>query len=911
MKIPSRRYQLALLLSLLALVGVSISAQRIWESVPFGLKAKLQSFQRVAAPPVSPGQAGPAQSPTDSTSITAAALAPAQDRFNIPLNVLPGGGGASTDGRFNTTGAIGQAVLGSASDGGRFNAIGGFWVAGGLQCALTLSPASLASATQGIGYNQALRVSGGTETYTFTLSGGTLPGGVNLSSIVLDFDTVGILSGTPTSTGSFNFTIKATDANNCSVERAYTLQVNPPTCGTITVSPNTLPPGTVGNGYNQSFAAAGGSTSYTFSASGSLPSGLSLSSGGTLAGIPTASGTFNFTVTATDVANCTGNRAYTLTINPPACGTITISPNTLPAGTVGNGYNQSFSASGGSTSYTFSVTAGSLPNGLSLLSGGTLSGTPTASGTFTFTVTATDVANCTGSLTYTLVINPSTQNNRLIRAVATGGAPGSPASVPLELISQGDENALSFSLTFDPAVLSNPLVALGSDAGAASMLANTNQVAAGRLGLILTLPAGQSFSAGVRRIFVVTFTIAANPNTDSTNIGFGNQPVPQDVTNAATASLSASYTGATVSITRGIEADVTPRPNGNGDVTTTDLVLMGRFVAQLDSPANGSEFQRADSAPKDTRGNGVLGLADLVQTGRYVARLDDLVPAGGPTAPINLVAGGGLSNARRKSDRQTDRWVRLLGRGAEPGTLVLRLNASGDENALSFGLRFNPSQWRLVEATANAAAVNAGLTLNTDEASQGRFGIVLVLPPGQAFASGAQDLVSLYFEPVTPSSKRQATGRQTVMPVVGFADALVACEIVAVDASSLAARFIGTPNESEALGLTELSHVSAANEHTGQLAREQVVAAFGQDLGVVNANAEDSSTELAGTRVEITDSLGATHAALLHFVSPEQVTYQIPAAAAVGEATVTITRGGQPVAQGVISITAKAPNKLL
>ncbi|MBI1765202.1 MAG: putative Ig domain-containing protein [Acidobacteria bacterium] len=990
MKTPIRRSQLALLFTLLTLVGVSISAQRIWEMTPLSLKAKMQSFQRAAAPPDATRQTGQPDSPANSNrnDRTASETDAAQDRFNIPLNVLPGGGGISTDSRFNTTGAIGQAVLGSASDGGRFNAIGGFWATGGLQCALTLSPASLASATQGISYNQALRVSGGTETSTFTLSGGALPGGVNLSSIVLDFDTVGILSGTPTTTGSFNFTIKATDANNCMVERAYTLQVNPPTCGTITVSPSTLPPGTVGSGYNQSFSAAGGSTSYTFTASGSLPNGLSLSSGGTLSGTPTASGSFNFTVTATDVLNCVGSRAYTLTINcaaitlnpaslptatqgtaynqsvtasggtapysfslnggalpggvtlsstgnlagtptstgtfnftvrasdangcagergytiqvnPPACGTITISPNTLPPGTVGSSYNQSFSASGGSTSYTFGV-SGSLPNGLSLSSGGTLAGTPSASGTFNFTVTATDVANCTGSLAYTLVINPPTQNARVVRVVASSGAPGSPVSVPIELVAQGDENALSFSLTFDPAVLSNPQAALGSDAGAASMIANTNQVAAGRLGLILTLPAGQSFSAAVRRIFVVTFTIAANVSTDSTSIGFGDQPVPREISNVAASALSATYTGAAVSITRGIEADVTPRPTGNGDVTTTDLVLMGRFIAQLDAPALGSEFQRADCAPRSTLGNGVLGLADLVQTGRYVARLDDLVPAGGPTAPINLVAGGSLLNARRNSDRSTERWVRLLGRGEEPGLLALTLNASGDENALSFGLRFNPSQWRFVAATASAAATHAMLTVNDNEASQGRVGFVLVLPPGQTFAPGAQDLVSLRFKPVAKA------GKQTTTPVVGFADALVACEVVAADASPLAARFTGTPNESEALGLTELSHVPTANGGADQLAREQVVAAFGQDLAAVTANAtaERAPTELVGTRVEITDSRGVTHNAPLLFVSPEQVTYQIPAKVAAGEATVTVLRAGHPVAQGVISITSDA-----
>jgi len=57
----------------------------------------------------------------------------------------------------------------------------------------------------------------------------------------------------------------------------------------------------------------------------------------------------------------------------------------------------------------------------------------------------------------------------------------------------------------------------------------------------------------------------------------------------------------------------------------------------LDTPANGGEFQRADCAPRATLGNGLITVSDYVQAGRYAAGLDDLVPAGGPTAPINLL----------------------------------------------------------------------------------------------------------------------------------------------------------------------------------------------------------------------------------------------------------------------------------
>lgn len=1254
MKTPIRRSQLALLFTLLTLVGVSISAQRIWEMTPPSLKAKMQSFQRAAAPPDASRQTGESNSPADANNNNRTAPETelvtdvAQDRFNLPASVIPGGGGNSTDGRLDTTGAIGQGIVGVSSDGTRFGMAGGFWAGGGVtQCpTITVNNPPDPSGVIGTALSRSFTQSGASGTVTFSLNSGTLPNGVTLNSngtltgtpqqfgnfaitvkvtdsnncmgiggtytLVISCQSLsvfnpnvatgavgtffsqsftqnggigtttfslnggalppgltlaanGTLSGTPTQAGSFTISVRATDSNGCSgIGLPYALVITGPACGTITLSPVALPAGTVGTPYSQGFSAAGGNTAYTFSlTAGSLPGGLSLSPGGILSGTPTANGNFNFTVTATDVLNCSGSRSYTLTIgsscptltigpatsslpngtaglnyaqtftvsggtppytfrgsgipgglqldsqgvlfgsptgpgtsnitvfvrdasgvacevsrtytlvivcqtltiDPPtlspgtvgqaysvrftaglqppirftvegnlppglqldgnvlegipaqagtfnftvnsidavtcrgsraytltigsSCPIITLGPSFLPNGTPGQAYNQTLTATGGAAPYNFTAldnlpqgltlsTAGvisgtptrvgnepfrvrvrdannceatrsynlavdcpapyrinppqlsagtvgqaysvtftadgalpplrfttdsGLPPGLQLAESGVLAGTPTQAGTFNFTVRLQDVNGCPGSGSYTLVINPQA-NARLVRAVATSGAPSNPVSVPIELVSQGDENALSFSLTFDPAVLSNPQAVLGSDAGGASIIPNPNQVAAGRLGLIVTLPAGQSFSAGVRRILVVTFTILANASGDSTTVSFGDQPVPREISNVAANTLTATYTGATVSITRGIEADVTPRPTGNGDVTTTDLVLMGRFIALLDTPAPGGEFQRADSAPRSSLGNGVLGLADLVQTGRYVARLDDLVPAGGPTAPQNLVAGSGLPNARRSNERltgrQTDRWVRLLGHQAEPGTLTLTLNASGDENALSFGLRFNPSQWRFVAATAAAAAANTILTLNTNEASQGRLGFVLALAPGQAFAPGAQDLVSLQFEPMAK------VGKQTATPVVGFADALVACEIVAADASQLAARFTGTPSESEALGLTELSHLSAANGHAGELAREQVVAASGLDLAAVaaHAEAERSPTELAGTRVEITDSRGATHSVRLLFVSPEQVKYQIPANVAAGEATVTVIRAGQPVAQGVISITS-------
>jgi hypothetical protein len=105
------------------------------------------------------------------------------------------------------------------------------------------------------------------------------------------------------------------------------------------------------------------------------------------------------------------NGAVTLdTNNVNTCGVqlcpfITVNPATLPNGTVGTAYNQIVSASGGTPPYAFAVSSGALPTGLTLNSStGAITGTPTAAGTFTFTITATDATGCSGSRLYTITI---------------------------------------------------------------------------------------------------------------------------------------------------------------------------------------------------------------------------------------------------------------------------------------------------------------------------------------------------------------------------------------------------------------------------------------------------------------------------------------------------------------------------
>jgi len=288
---------------------------------------------------------------------------------------------------------------------------------------ITLSPTTLPAATGGIPYSQTLTATGGTAPYTFTVTGGTLPTGLSLS-------TGGLLSGTPTAGGTFSFTIQAKDANGVTGSQAYTLTVTAPT---ITLNPTTLPNGTVGVAYSQTLTASGGTAIYTFTVTaGTLPTGLTLTTGGLLSGIPTASGTFTFTIQAKDANGFTGMQQYTITVSTAAPPTITLSPTTLPSGVKGVPYPATtLAAAGGTAPYTFAVTVGMLPPGLTLTPAGALSGTPSATGSFTFTVQATDANGFTGMHQYTITV--STTAPPTLKSITLTGPNGTPPPATLKV----------------------------------------------------------------------------------------------------------------------------------------------------------------------------------------------------------------------------------------------------------------------------------------------------------------------------------------------------------------------------------------------------------------------------------------------------------------------------------------------
>ncbi|HMV86365.1 MAG TPA: putative Ig domain-containing protein [Blastocatellia bacterium] len=256
----------------------------------------------------------------------------------------------------------------------------------------TITLASPANGAAGTNYAGSVAASP-SGSYSYSIVQGSLPSGLTLNS------TTGAVTGVPSITGTYTFTIKAQTINGCSGQQSYTLVI---ACPTITLPALAVP--TLNSPYNQAVAASPSGGNYSFAVTaGALPTGLSLNPAtGVISGTPIVAGAYNFTITATGFGNCTGNRAYTGTIAGSSCPTITLVD--LPSGQPGQLYSNSVTASPAG-SYSYVVTTGSLPPGVTLFgSFGLIYGYPTTAGTFNFTITATDSNNCTGTKSYSLVI---------------------------------------------------------------------------------------------------------------------------------------------------------------------------------------------------------------------------------------------------------------------------------------------------------------------------------------------------------------------------------------------------------------------------------------------------------------------------------------------------------------------------
>ncbi|MEK6323666.1 MAG: putative Ig domain-containing protein [Acidobacteriota bacterium] len=283
----------------------------------------------------------------------------------------------------------------------------------------------IARGKKGEGYSLQLAAANGKAPYSWALLSGSLPSGLSLNA-------AGLISGTPTVFGTFPFAVRATDSNGATAIASYTIVIIPDIEPLRIISSGDLAQGSTGVAYSNQLFFAGGLPPRIWRAEpGSLPPGLSLGDTGLITGVPTAVGTFTFTVQLSDSTSTTvSSQPLRITIVPGPLQIPTIGD--LTKGSINVFYAFTLQKAGGAAPYTWALASGALPPGLSLSpSLGVISGTPTQLGTFSFTVRLSDSQ-----------LPPATLTSGALRImIETAIDPPPTAPEPLSISSSGNLTA--------------------------------------------------------------------------------------------------------------------------------------------------------------------------------------------------------------------------------------------------------------------------------------------------------------------------------------------------------------------------------------------------------------------------------------------------------------------------------------
>jgi hypothetical protein len=255
----------------------------------------------------------------------------------------------------------------------------------------SITTSTLANGMTGAPYSQTLIETGGTSPFNWSISLGSTPPGLTLSS-------TGVLSGIPTSAGTFNFTVRLNDGVGLTDTHAFAVTI---AASPISIASATLSSGVKAVPYSQTLITTGANAPSVWTLySGTLPTGLSLSAVGTISGTPNITGTFNFAIKLTDHAGIIAVKNFAITIYATYHVPV-VSALTLGTTTIGTSYNATVSAI--NNPKTFSITG--LPVGLTANANtGVISGRPTAIGVFMVQVKASNPGGTSAVVSAKLVV---------------------------------------------------------------------------------------------------------------------------------------------------------------------------------------------------------------------------------------------------------------------------------------------------------------------------------------------------------------------------------------------------------------------------------------------------------------------------------------------------------------------------
>jgi uncharacterized protein (TIGR03437 family) len=235
------------------------------------------------------------------------------------------------------------------------------------------------------------------------------------------------------------------------------------------------------------------------------------------------------------------------------------------------------------------------------------------------------------------------QQARAIRVASATLPRGQQGALSIEMDAQGNENALGFSLSFDPAQLSFVSAVLGADANGASFNINSFQAANGKLGFALALPAGQTLAAGQRRLFTLTFTAVSSAAGNTAQLTFGDQPVTREVVNPNAEILTTNFAVGTINLARALASVSAASFSASELAPAAIIAAFGTNLATTVQTANslplpttlaGTTVRVRDSA-------GAERLAPLF----FVApsQVNYLIPDGTATGPATVTINSGAN----------------------------------------------------------------------------------------------------------------------------------------------------------------------------------------------------------------------------------------------------------------------------